>query len=241
MKNKWKFKEIYKDELARLSEAIYEAGKELCHMLKIFSLTLAFFAWSWVKAVLTLWIFVSTEDLKDAILRLSLTDFEAYKILDEPNKSNELAIILICLFAFYICLTLILLTVNFYNVIFSSVIKNIENLYLVILKQNVRKLPLSSEEREKLGIKTLYNWHLYLSKHYTRKLWDRWRVTIDIPEFVQDAIKESTGYSIYFDCFQECNIEKTLKNKAIIYTHYDKDTEQAYKDAIRELYSKIEI
>lgn len=241
MSNKWTFKEIYKDDLSRLSNTLYDAKEEFLNIFSIFFITLGVIMWSLIKAILILWIFVNTDDLKRVIPRFLL--YRSYSItpFDLSSRDNELLLYLWILFALCMFATLILIQLNFYYTLFYSFGRIIENTYMLALKSTAIQLPLSTKEAERLNIKTLYNWHLYLSKNYTRKLPHQGRVTIDIPNFIKEAIKESTGYAIEFDKYQDCDIERALNDKVVIYTHYDKNTEQAYKDSIRKLYSGIEI
>lgn len=241
MKNRYTFKEVYKDDLSRLSDTFENAKEEFSNIFSIFIFTLAVLMWSFIKAVLTLWIFVSTENLKLAILNFLFLREGNRIFLDAPSKDTHLVLYLWVLFMLYIIGTVILVGLNFYYTLFHSFGRIIENTYMLALKSTAIQLPLSTKEAERLNIKTLYNWHLYLSKNYTRKLPHQGRVTIDIPNFIKEAIKESTGYAIEFDKYQDCDIERALNDKVIIYTHYDKNTEQAYKDSIRKLYSGIEI
>lgn len=240
MRNRWTLKEIYKDDLSRLGDTFENAKEEFSNIFSIFIFTLAVLIWSFIKAILTLWIFVPTEDLKLTVLNFLFLREGNRIFLDAPSNDTHLVLYLWVLFMFYIIGTVILVGLNFYYTLFHSFSRVIENTYMLALKLNTIQLPLSAKEVKSLNIKTLYNWHLYLSKNYTRKLPHQGRVTIDIPDFIQNAIKESTGYSIYFDKYQDCDIEKALNDKVVVYTHYDKDTEPAYKDAIKKLYNGIE-
>lgn len=240
MKNKYTFKEIYKDDLSRLRDKFENAKEEFSNIFSIFIFTLAVLVWSFIKAVLTLWIFVSTENLKLTVLNFLFLREGNRIFLDAPSKDTHLVLYLWVLFMLYIIGTVILVGLNFYYTLFHSFGRIIENTYMLALKSTTIQLPLSAKEAERLNIKTLYNWHLYLSKNYTRELPGQGRVTIDIPNFIKEAIKESTGYSIEFDKYQDYDIERALKDKVIVYTYYNKNTKSAYRDAVKELYSGIE-
>lgn len=237
MKNKFTLIDVYKENFEavyKLAQKIFSAVWECC--LDAFKFIKLTFVLSIFAQILAFFFSIAFIDTYRETVSTPL-DFHSIIAL-----SNGELIGTIFIWGLSLCMLFRLYGEGELQKLYIFLMKGIEHIYLLFLKSTTRKLPLTKEEMKKLGIVTLYDWHLWLSKNYTRKLKYLGIVPIKIPQVISKQIALETGYYIQFDN-SFCNAELLLeKRSTMVYTYYnDEYAPIVHGVDFKNLYEEINI
>lgn len=218
LENKFTLIDVYKENF----EAAYKLAKKVFSVLlecfiTIFKVISVLLLLAFLTQIIAFFFSIVFIDAYRETVSTPL-DFHSITVL-----SNEDLMGVAFIWGVLFCAMFYLYIVGVLQRLHITLMKGVEHIYLFFLKSTTRKLPLTKDEMKELGIATLYDWHLWLSKNYTRKLKYLGIVTIKIPKVIAKQIAQETGYYIqFYDSY--CSVEELLQiGPTIVYTYYNDD------------------